>query len=253
MSTTSTKRARAAACNNTRDLVKCLDTDLYENVSPEMAEAFSTIDELGNAIICYCGNKNQKKWFVGCTHHLVCEVCAEDSSKVCDRRGRCVVPGCTMHAAFPPTELPAMAAVAYHHRDATMGLNRALELEAAKDREGENRRKAELAKRKASAMTDEKKAQAAAKRRATLLAKKAAALELLELREEVDELREKVGAFEEEKLDLEQQLKAVHEKLEHTRAKKIAANDRVRCLAKYLNDKGMTDDQIADIFTPAVF
>merc|ERR1712159_105842 len=75
MSTTSAKRARAAACNNTRDLVKCLDTDLYENVSPEMAEAFSTIDELGNAIICHCGNKNQKKWFVGCTQHLVCEIC----------------------------------------------------------------------------------------------------------------------------------------------------------------------------------
>mgnify|MGYP001998004345 FL=1 len=252
MSTTSAKRARAAERNMVRDLAKVLNEDLYETVSPEMKDAFISFGEVGSVIACACGNKNQTKWFVGCAQHLVCEICAEDSSKVCDRRGRCVVPGCSMHAAFPPTELHAMAAVAYHHRDATIELRRALEIEAAKDGEGEKRRKEALGKRKGREQTPEQKAEAAAKRRATMLAKKAAALELLELRDEVEELREKVGSFEEEKHDLEEQLRGVREKLEHTRAKKLAANDRVRCLAKYLNDKGMTDEQIADLLTPAI-
>jgi flagellar biosynthesis GTPase FlhF len=274
MSSVSKKRSREAAENNVRTLSKTLGQDLYAAVSPEMAEAFKTFDELGSLHGCFCGNENQQRYFMGCPHHLVCEVCAPVESKVADRRGNCIVPGCASCVTFPCIELPAVAAMKFGIKDTTMQFNHALELEKIKDDEGTKRRKKILAararrngntesddelepepepepelkifskKKKKKVQTDEEKAAAAAKRKEQRQRKQAKEDEFLRLQDENEDYKKKVRSDEKDIERMQVEIEETQRKLENSKKKRETYRDRLQKLFDFVKSKNIPEEEI---------
>ena len=140
--TAQTARAAAAERNTETAMVK-FDIDDYTKASPETKEALLALQNVAVGA-CHCGNQHPTKRWVGCGVHLSCEACADDRSKVLNRRGDgCIVAGCYEPVCFPCVAVPAFDAVQSDAVDAIVKMKRALELNELRD-EGEGaRRRAE--------------------------------------------------------------------------------------------------------------